>query len=273
MSRGDFGASSYQQYSSTDRDGDSEYIRLSNTVSNNIQVMTKNVNTIQRLVNQIGTSRDVPELFDDLQQKQEETGKLAKATSSYLKQLSGIGGASPSEERQRKIQQDKLKDNFSNVLNNFQKIQRLAAEKERASVQRARTASMERQQHHHEPQEQDQFYRQQQSAPQMQMQTEAELSLDMIKEREDAIRKLESDILDVNDIFKDLALMVHEQGEMIESIEANVESASANVEHANVQLEKARGYQKASRKKLCCLLVVLLIVAAIIGIIIWQTTK
>lgn len=270
MSRGDFGASSYQQYSSTsNRDGDSEYMRLSNDVSNNIQVMTKNVAAIQRMVNQIGTSRDVPELFDDLQEKQRDTGKLAKDTSNYLKQLGVIDGASPQEERQRKIQQDKLKDNFSNVLNNFQKAQRLAAEKEKASVQRARVASFDQ---HHETPEKNQFY-QQQSGPQVQMQTESELSLDMIQEREAAIRNLESDILDVNEIFKDLALMVHDQGDMIDSIEANVDSAAVNVETANVQLEKARNYQKASRKKMCCLLVVLIIVAAVIGIIIWQATK
>lgn len=267
MSRGDFGATSYQQYNESGS-GDSEYLRLSNAVSNNIQVMTKNVAAIQRMVNQIGTTRDVPEQFEELQQKQRETGKLAKDASAYLKQLSLVDPASPQEERQRKIQQDKIKDNFANVLNNFQKVQRLAAEKEKASVQRARAASLDQQ---HEPKEQNQFYQQQ--SPQVQLQTETELSLDLIKEREAAIRNLESDILDVNEIFKDLALMVHEQGDMIDSIEANVDSAAGNVETANVQLEKARNYQKASRKKMCCLLVLLLVVAAIIGVIIYLAQR
>eukprot|EP00112_Aurelia_sp_Birch-Aquarium-sp1_P000214 Seg1018.16 transcript_id=Seg1018.16/GoldUCD/mRNA.D3Y31 product=Syntaxin-7 protein_id=Seg1018.16/GoldUCD/D3Y31 len=268
MSRGDFGANvSYQQTPGA-RDGDSEYLRLSNAISNNIQTMTKYVAAIQRMVQQIGTSRDVPELFDDLQAKQRDTSKLAKETSDYLKHLGFLDGGSPQEQRQRRIQQDKLRDNFSNVLNNFQKAQRLAAEKEKASVQRARAASVD----HHEDREQAQVF-QQERGPQIQMQTEAELSLEEIKEREEAIRKLEHDILDVNDIFKELALMVHEHGDVIDSIEANVDSASSHVEQGNVQLEKARDYQKASRRKMCCLLVILLLVAGIIGLIVWLTTR
>ena len=77
----------------------------------------------------------------------------------------------------------------------------------------------------------------------------------------------QSDILDVNQIFKDLAVLVHEQGEIIgayrivkrlrhhfrcmlyralsltDSIEANVDSAQVNVEHATTQLSQARTYQ------------------------------
>jgi len=39
-----------------------------------------------------------------------------------------------------------------------------------------------------------------------------------LQEREQAIRQLEANIVDVNQIFKDLALMVHEQGELVDSI-------------------------------------------------------
>ena len=53
----------------------------------------------------------------------------------------------------------------------------------------------------------------------------------------------QTDIGDVNQIFKDLATMVHEQGEVIDSIEANVESAQVNVSQGNVELTSARQYQ------------------------------
>ena len=51
------------------------------------------------------------------------------------------------------------------------------------------------------------------------------------------------DIVEVNQIFKDLATMVHEQGEVIDSIEANVETASIQVNEGTAQLSKARDYQ------------------------------
>ena len=53
----------------------------------------------------------------------------------------------------------------------------------------------------------------------------------------------QSDIVDVNTIFKELATMVHEQGEMIDSIEANVESAHIRVEEGTTQLATAASYQ------------------------------
>ena len=53
----------------------------------------------------------------------------------------------------------------------------------------------------------------------------------------------QSDIVDVNTIFKELATMVHEQGEMIDSIEANVETAQMRVEEGTSQLATAASYQ------------------------------
>ena len=46
-------------------------------------------------------------------------------------------------------------------------------------------------------------------------QMEQDVDLSMLHDRENAIRQLESDITDVNQIFKDLGMLVHEQGEVI----------------------------------------------------------
>jgi t-SNARE complex subunit (syntaxin) len=72
---------------------------------------------------------------------------------------------------------------------------------------------------------------------------EDEQDVEQIRLREQAIRQLESDILDVNQIFKELATMVHEQGEMVDSIEANVESAQIEVSQGASELSRAHTYQ------------------------------
>ena len=53
----------------------------------------------------------------------------------------------------------------------------------------------------------------------------------------------QSDILDVNTIFKDLASLVHDQGETIDSIEANVESTHVRVQEGAEQLRQAETYK------------------------------
>lgn len=75
------------------------------------------------------------------------------------------------------------------------------------------------------------------------MMLDDESSLEEVRQREQAIRQLESDILDVNQIFKELATMVHEQGEVIDSIEANIEQAHIQVEEGVRQVSQAATYQ------------------------------
>ena len=89
---------------------------------------------------------------------------------------------------------------------------------------------------------------------------EEEQNLEYLQERERSVAQLEADIGDVNQIFKDLAAMVHDQvmmrgsmkkknrvffyqGEMVDSIEANVESASIRVNEGSDQLRMAERYQ------------------------------
>ncbi|XP_062612993.1 syntaxin-12-like isoform X1 [Saccostrea cucullata] len=100
---------------------------------------------------------------------------------------------------------------------------------------------------------------------------EEDVDLEMLREREDAIKQLESDITDVNQIFKDLGMLVHEQGEMLDSIEANVETTATHVEEGRKQLSQAQTYQSKARRKKCICVVILVVVLAVIVIIIAAT--
>ena len=84
---------------------------------------------------------------------------------------------------------------------------------------------------------------QQQQHQQMQISMENDINLTQLREREAALHKLENDITDVNMIFKDLAVMVHDQGEIIDSIESNVEQVQIRVNDANSHLIDAKKNQ------------------------------
>ena len=75
------------------------------------------------------------------------------------------------------------------------------------------------------------------------MMMQEEQNLEHLIERERAVTQLEADIMDVNQIFKDLAAMVHDQGELVDSIEANVETSSIRVSEGTEQLRQAERYQ------------------------------
>uniref|UniRef100_A0ABI7XL53 Syntaxin-7 n=1 Tax=Felis catus TaxID=9685 RepID=A0ABI7XL53_FELCA len=200
---------------------------------------------IQRTLNQLGTPQDSPELRQQLQQKQQYTNQLAKETDKYIKEFGSLP-TTPSEQRQRKIQKDRLVAQFTTSLTNFQKVQREAAEKEKEFVARVRASSRVSGGFPEDTsKERNLVSWESQAQPQVQVQDEeiTEDDLRLIHERESSIRQLEADIMDINEIFKDLGMMIHEQGDVIDSIEANVENAEVHVQQANQQLSRAAEYQ------------------------------
>ncbi|XP_064186739.1 syntaxin-12-like isoform X1 [Anguilla rostrata] len=253
-----------------------DFSSLIQTCSSNIQKITQNTGQIKSMLYQLGSKPDTPELEDRLQQLQHYTNQLAKETNKHLKDLGSLPlPLSPSEQRQQKLQKERLMNDFSAALNNFQVVQRRAAEKEKESVARARAGSRLSADDGNRDEQLVSFDNDDWGQTQSQEQEVAitEEDLELIKERETNIRQLESDIMDVNQIFKDLAVMIHDQGEMIDSIEANVESAEVHVERGTEQLQRGAYYQKKSRKKMCILALVLSLVVTILGVIIWQAAK
>ncbi|XP_060937888.1 syntaxin-12 [Limanda limanda] len=243
----------------------------------NIQRINQNSGQIKSLLYQLGTSEETSELQERLQQLQHYTNQLAKETNKHLKELGALPPPpSPSEQRQQKLQRERLMNDFSAALNNFQVVQRKAAEKEKESVARARAGSRVMGDGVNVNDQLVTFEKDDEWGPN-QTQTEepaiTEEDLELIKERETNIKQLEADIMDVNQIFKDLAVMIHDQGDMIDSIEANVESAEVHVDRGAVQLQKAAYYKRKSRKRMCMLAMVLTLVLTILIIIIWQAIK
>ncbi|XP_077363269.1 syntaxin-12 [Festucalex cinctus] len=254
-----------------------DFTTLIQTCTSNIQKITQNTAQIKNMVSQLGTRQDNSQLQDRLQQIQHYTNQLAKETNKHLKELGSLPlPISPSEQRQQKIQRERLMNDFSAALNNFQAVQRRAAEKEKESVARARAGSRLSTEDGLRDEKLVSFDNQDDWG-QMSAQTEeaaiTEEDLELIKERETNIRQLESDIMDVNQIFKDLAVMIHDQGEMIDSIEANVENAEVHVERGAEQLQRAAYYQQKSRKKMCILALVCSIGLVVLGVIIWLVSK
>ncbi|TRY88468.1 hypothetical protein DNTS_005151 [Danionella cerebrum] len=238
---------------------------LAQSITSNIQRISQLTHEIHQLMRHLGTTQDTTELRQTLQEKQLRANQLAKVTDKSLKEFSSLPVST--EQRQRKIQKERLITEFSNALAVFQKAQREVAVKEKEFVARGGdaddgfggvTSPF-----------QSEFKSQTQSYEEM----ITEEDLQLIQERESAIRQLESDITDINDIFRDLGMMVHEQGDMIDSIEANVSNSELHVQSATHQLSRAAGSQTSFRKKIFILIAVLVVLAVIIGLIIWASVK
>ncbi|XP_048426617.1 syntaxin-22-like [Pyrus x bretschneideri] len=82
------------------------------------------------------------------------------------------------------------------------------------------------------------------------------LSMRLSSRKENREYKIQQQIGEVNEIFKDLAILVREQGTMIDDIGSNVESAHAATGQAKSHLMKASKTQRSNLSLTCLLLVI-----------------
>ncbi|KAK7380628.1 hypothetical protein VNO78_33143 [Psophocarpus tetragonolobus] len=85
-----------------------------------------------------------------------------------------------------------------------------------------------------------------------------------IQERHEAVRDVERKLLDLQQIFMDIAVLVDAQGDMLDNIETQVSSAVDHVQQGTVALHKAKKQQRNSRKWMCIAIIILLIVIIVI---------
>ncbi|TRY62614.1 hypothetical protein TCAL_00418 [Tigriopus californicus] len=96
----------------------------------------------------------------------------------------------------------------------------------------------------------------------------ARQQLSDLHDRHDELIKLERSIKEVHDMFLEIAHLVAEQGEMIDSIERNIMDAGMSAEAGRGHLQKAENYQISARKKKVCLFSVLSVLLLIVFIVI-----
>ncbi|XP_039126587.1 syntaxin-124-like [Dioscorea cayenensis subsp. rotundata] len=84
-----------------------------------------------------------------------------------------------------------------------------------------------------------------------------------IQERHDAVKEIEKSLLDLHQVFLDMAALVEVQGQQLNDIESHVMHASSFVRRGTVELETAREYQKSSRKWMCIAVLLGTVVVAI----------
>uniref|UniRef100_A0A0D6R814 t-SNARE coiled-coil homology domain-containing protein n=1 Tax=Araucaria cunninghamii TaxID=56994 RepID=A0A0D6R814_ARACU len=231
------------------------------------------VSSFKRLVNDLGTSKDTPQLRERLHKTRQDIGQLVKETSAKLK------AASETDQHQevpatKKIADAKLARDFQAVLKEFQKAQQLAAERETAytpfvaqpaessytlSEVQLGAEGNEEQQALLQEQKRQEFFR---------LDSEVVFNEAIIEEREQGIKEIQEQIYEVNEIFRDLAVLVNEQGVVIDDIGSNIESSHSATVQAKSSLAQASKSQKSRKCMSCWLPLVILGVVVLVVILV-----
>ncbi|PAA60434.1 hypothetical protein BOX15_Mlig015121g1 [Macrostomum lignano] len=256
---------------------DERFANLAAEISQLVTGVQTNTGQIRNLSNKIGTDRDSEALRSQIHSLTHTTlSQCQRATEQLKRDLTpmcqGMAAA------MRRVQKDRLVDQVTKVAGDFQEVQRLvqAREKEAAAKQRREAGGSGL----------DSLFDQQQQQPAQlvdadspfrlggqQQQQQQQLDLQAAEQREQQLHQLEQDIVGINELFKDLAHMVHDQGEMLDSIEDHVSEAVMHVETGNKQLGKAVSYKRSARRKKIILAIIVLIVLLVIGLVIYLSVR
>eukprot|EP00053_Salpingoeca_punica_P015072 m.137866 g.137866 ORF g.137866 m.137866 type:complete len:329 (-) comp16613_c0_seq4:330-1316(-) len=89
----------------------------------------------------------------------------------------------------------------------------------------------------------------------------------MIKRREEEITNIVNSISELHTIFKDLSILIVDQGSILDRIDYNIEMASHHIEEGRKQLVLGEKYQKSAAKKYIIVLLILIVLAFVFAII------
>jgi syntaxin 7 len=189
---------------------ESEYDSSVAIARGNISQMVSNVSVIRRLQGMLGTAKDTPEHRSRLHLSIEQTKKLAQDTRSLLHRMGSMGGYQDTGDSSQRHEQRKLGDDLQRVLKSFRDAATESLKRERSTCAAAKEHSWS-----NSDEEKVGLLETSKQLQMMQVASDLEFNEAMIAEREQGIQEVEKAVREVNEIFKDLSLIVSQQGEQV----------------------------------------------------------
>lgn len=101
-----------------------------------------------------------------------------------------------------------------------------------------------------------------------QQQAQAAVSRIRIDQRMREIAEIAQQVEELGQMFTDIAMMVHEQGSLLDRIDYNIESADHSITEGKKNLEEVVKGEKGFSKRLCFLLLLILIFGIVVIIVV-----
>lgn len=251
---------SYRREDDPQYSDDPEFRKLTQDISAKLFTLKNSTGKLSSQVALLGTKRDTERVRERVHDLLEEIRAGFKDIGEGVKKAQAWEDVGPLQ----KYEQQKLSQEFQSSLTEFQTVQRSALEKQRAArtaleqEQSSTTTSHERQGGGGLQQQQEQ--EQLRLAPQ----DDVDFQDALIIERESEIRNIEQSVGELNELFRDVAHIVNQQGEQLDLIADNVETIRNDTRGADVELRAASRYQKNARSRACFLLLILAVVLTVI---------
>lgn len=226
------------------------------------------VTRLKNDVQKLGSGRDTVELRQKVGAAIQRIQSNAQAIKDKLMKLHNDS---------KTPQTTKIVNDFEATLKDFQNTMKIARSKEAATLPRrpeppaAATSSSSKPpldiESQGDPLEQAALLQEQQRQEVLSLDNYVTYNEALIEERDQGIAEIGQQINEVHEIFQDLAVLVHDQGEMVDDIDQNITRTAQHTEEANTQLQSAERHQRASRRRMCFILAVVGFILAVLVVV------
>ncbi|XP_054267549.1 syntaxin-12 [Macrosteles quadrilineatus] len=221
-----------------------ELYTLSESITTKIYTINSSFKQLDGTLKALGTRRDNQGLRDKVHVTQLSTNQIISQTTRDLHRLTDLVRG---KDKQLKLQVESLRGRFKEAVNTYSSKQKQVAEKMKFCMLPSEVAAEE------DEAQQDRDANTEEGLRQLHQQRLAQQDEEFMHglqvERLQRVKQIEEDVLDVNEVMKELAAMVVEQEQSVNLIEDNVENVYQRVEGGREELEKAARYQNQRRKR------------------------
>ncbi|GMH40501.1 hypothetical protein BSKO_08405 [Bryopsis sp. KO-2023] len=226
------------------------------------------ITKFKKMVDQLGTGADTTDLRSKINLAKNTIQGKSKTLKERILQFNA------KKEQLDTNQQNRLQkaiSNFTTILEDFQQAIKLCAEREMANPPRRSEANPPFEEKDTEM-EREALLRHQQQQEVVQLDNMVAHNEAIIEERDEEIGGLVRDIAELNEMFQDVAVLVHDQGMMVDDIEGNISQMADHVQSARQELVQAeRSQKKATTKKLWILLCITVTLSVVVAVAVLST--
>ncbi|KAI9027527.1 t-SNARE [Phycomyces nitens] len=239
-------------------------------VSNNISLIGELHNASLDSINETQSGKSSQQL-DEFVADTSRQNNIIKARLQAMEQ-SNFNLKSNSDLSIRRSHVDSLKKEFVRVIRSYQDVERTYSQKYRQRIERQirivkPDVTSEEIDAVIESDQQNSIFAQ--SLMQTRRTGQARAALKEVQTRHDDIKKIEKTIIELQQLFMDMQMIVENQGHTIDTIEQNAETTVEDLEQGVKHIDRAIKYAISTRAKKWACFFITIIICVVIAILVW----
>lgn len=261
-------------------DGDSKKTKSQNSSNVQEEIMelidriTQNTLKLSKELKKIGTGDDTHDFRHKLNGNFDKTTKTVIKLGGLVNSLKNDSDKTLYKKLSKQVKEVTTK--FQDELTKSQKLQRdfiAKAQEEQKDMERKKRQSMMEMEN---TSEKDALLRKEEKQKQLMattLENEIQHNNMLIRERQKDVKEIESSIIDLAQVVKELDIMVNEQQDSLDLISDRIETTGVHVEEGRQELVQGEKYDRCSKSLICWILVIVTcaVVGIAIGIVIFLT--